>query len=72
MVGAGLWQWALADDVDMKAFRAEHCEEWPQTGINADGDVVPIGALHAAELHDKYLRTSHLKTVDNVNDFHGV
>ena len=62
---------AFANDVDMKAFRAEHFEQWPETRIDADGDVVPVGALHAAELDDKYLRTSHLKTVDNVDYFHG-
>jgi hypothetical protein len=63
---------ALANDVDMKAFRAKHFEQRPQTGIDADRDVVPIGALHTAELDNKYLRTPHLKTVDNVNDFHWV
>ena len=31
-----------------------------------------VGALHTTELGDKYLRTSHLKTVDNVDDFHGL
>jgi len=33
---------------------------------------VAVGALHTTELGDKYLRTSHLKTVDNVDDFHGL
>jgi hypothetical protein len=63
---------ALANDVDMKAFRAKHVEQWPQTVIDADRDVVPVGTLHTAELDNKYLCTPHLKTVDNVNDFHWV
>jgi len=60
----------LAYDVDMEAFCAKHFKKRSQTGVNANGDVMSFCALHTAELHDKYLRTSHLKTVDNVDDFH--
>jgi hypothetical protein len=61
---------ALAYDVDMEAFCAKHFKKRSQTGVNANRDVMSFCALYAAELHDKYLRTSHLKTVDNVDDFH--
>ena len=36
---------AFANDVDMKAFRSKHFKKRPQAGIDADGDVVPVGAL---------------------------
>ena len=61
----------FANHLDMKAFRAEHFEERSLAGIDADRDIVPIGTLNATKLDDKYLRTSHLKTVDNVDYFHG-
>jgi hypothetical protein len=66
--GAG--DWALANDMDRKAFCAEHFEQRTHTAIGADGNVVPVGTLHAAKLEDEYLRTSHLQTVDNMNYFH--
>ena len=62
---------AFANNMDVKAIRTEDVEEWTLTGIDANRDVVPIRALHTAELDDEYLRTSHLKTVDNVDYFHG-
>jgi hypothetical protein len=61
----------LANDVNMDAFRAKHLKQWAGVGIDTDRDVVPVGALYPAKLGYKRLRTSHLKTVDNVDDFHG-
>ncbi|MCU1318778.1 MAG: hypothetical protein JWP98_296 [Edaphobacter sp.] len=67
--GAG--EGSFAKDVDADALGTQDFAECSKIAVGADGHIVPVGALQAAELGDEYLRTTHFETVDDVNDLHG-